>query len=98
MILKEVVNRVADWSGVKKKDIRAVLRAYHDLIRGEIFGGRKYTISGLGFFYTKDAMCRKCVDLRGVDNVEYEQKKIIKFKPARSLSKTLNDEKHKNVQ
>ena len=59
MNTSEIINHIATLKNIPKKDVKTVIDEYHAAICGELIGGNKYTIAGLGTFNVKVRAAKK---------------------------------------
>lgn len=51
--LHTTTNRIFIKTGYNKKQVKEIIKAYHEVLREEILSGKSFKITGIGSYYTK---------------------------------------------
>lgn len=78
----EIINQIANDKHLQKKDVKAVIEAYHSYIQAELFNGGKYTIQGFGTFTPKTRASKKGRNPKNGEVVDIPEHKTVTFKPS----------------
>ena len=82
---QELVSKIAEKSGISKKDAAAALAALTATITEELKAGEKVSIFGLGTFEVRERAARTGKNPRTGEAMEIAAKKLPAFKPAKAL-------------
>jgi DNA-binding protein HU-beta len=82
----ELIEIVAEKTGVAKSDVKKVVDVAVESIRSALASKDKVTISGIGIFSTKDNPAREARNPGTGAIIPVPAKTVVKFKPAKSLS------------
>lgn len=85
MTKPEMVNRIAQKTGMTQKQAAAALAAITTTITDILKNGDKIAISNLGTFSLKERAARKGKNPRTGEAIEIAAKKVPGFKPAKAL-------------
>ena len=83
----ELVDRIAEKSGLNKKQAEAALNAFTEAVSEAMIGGDKVNLSGFGIFEAHDVAARTCRNPATGESVEVAASR----KPAFKASKTLKE-------
>lgn len=86
----ELVNTVAEASGVSKKDTEAVIKATFEAIEKAMVGGDKVQIIGFGTFETRDRTERVGKNPQNGKEVTIPACKVPAFKAGKALKDAVN--------
>lgn len=87
---KELVNKIADDTGVTKVIAKDVIQAFLDAIITELSAGNRLEFREFGVFETKERAARRAQNPRTLERVEVPAKKIVKFKVGRLMRKRVS--------
>lgn len=87
---KELVNRIADKTGVTKVVAKEVIQAFLDMIIGELADGNRLEFREFGVFETKERAARRAQNPRTLEKVQVPAKRIVKFKVGRMMRKRVS--------
>ncbi|HEU5454800.1 MAG TPA: HU family DNA-binding protein [Nocardioides sp.] len=81
----QIVQSIADASGVSKADADRVLSAVVDTITGTVASGEKIQIPGLGTFESRDRSAREGRNPQTGETIQIAATRVPGFKPAASF-------------
>jgi len=81
----ELIDAIADWANLDKKDSKAALKAMIEVISVELKKGDKVQITGFGTFGVKQRKARTGVNPRDNTPIKIPAKKVPFFKPGSEL-------------
>jgi integration host factor subunit beta len=87
---KELVNRIADRTGVTKVVAKDVIQAFLDSIITELSEGNRLEFREFGVFETKERAARRAQNPRTLEKVDVPAKRIVKFKVGRLMRKRVS--------
>ena len=87
---KELVNRIAEQTGVTKVVAKEVIQAFLDLIITELANGNRLEFREFGVFETRERAARRAQNPRTLEKVEVPAKRIVKFKVGRMMRKKVS--------
>ena len=82
----ELVDAIAQKSGLSKVDSKKALDANLDAIADELKSGGKVVLVGFGSFSVVERSARKGINPRTKETIDIPAKKAVKFKPGSELS------------
>lgn len=82
----ELVDAIAQKSGLSKVDSKKALDATLDAIADELKSGGKVVLVGFGSFSVVERSARKGINPRTKETIDIPAKKAVKFKPGSELS------------
>ncbi|MFY9362705.1 MAG: HU family DNA-binding protein [Dysgonamonadaceae bacterium] len=82
----ELVDAIAQKSGLSKVDSKKALDATLDAIADELKSGGKVVLVGFGTFSVVERSARKGINPRTKETIDIPAKKAVKFKPGSELS------------
>ena len=82
----ELVDAIAQKSGLSKVDSKKALDATLDAIANELKSGGKVVLVGFGTFSVVERSARKGINPRTKETIHIPAKKDVKFKPDSKLS------------
>lgn len=85
MYRKELIEKIAEKSGLTKKDSEAALNAFIDAVGGALAGGDKVTITGFGSFEVKERAERQGRNPATNEPMLIKASKSPKFKASKTL-------------
>lgn len=86
----EMIENVAKATGMKKKDIEAVMVAFVDTIEQALVNGEKVQISGLGSFDVKERAERVGRNPKTKEKITIPASKYPAFSASKSLKEAVN--------
>jgi integration host factor subunit beta len=87
---KELVNRIAERTGVTKVVAKEVIQAFLDMIINELAEGNRLEFREFGVFETKERAARRAQNPRTLEKVQVPAKRIVKFKVGRMMRKKVS--------
>lgn len=87
---KELIDSIAERTGVKKSDAELVLNATLAEIERALLAGQPVTLHGFGTFELKKRDARTGRNPRTGEPVEIAASTTVAFKPAKALKDSLN--------
>lgn len=86
MITKsEMLNKLVEATGFKKKDVVAVLDAQNDLLVKVLKKDKKYKLQGLGIFTVKARKARLARNPQTGETVKVPAKTVIRFRVSKDV-------------
>ena len=82
----ELINAIAEKSGLSKVDSKKALDATLETIAEEVKAGGKVVLVGFGTFSVSERSARKGINPRTKQPIDIPSKKTTKFKPCSELS------------
>ncbi len=82
----ELINAIAEKSGLSKVDSKKALDATLEAIGEEVKSGGKVVLVGFGTFSVSERSARKGINPRTKQPIDIPAKKTTKFKPGSELS------------
>ena len=82
----ELIDAIAQESGLSKVDSKKALDATLNAIAGEVKTGGKVVLVGFGTFSVSERSARKGINPRTKETIDIPAKKTTKFKPGAELS------------
>lgn len=81
----ELINQVAEKTGLSKKDATPVVEAVFSSIEDNLSEGEKVQIIGFGTFEVRDRAARKGRNPQTGDEIQIPATKVPAFKPGKGL-------------
>lgn len=81
----EMLTKLADGTGMKKKDVVSVLDAQNDLIAKVLKKDKKFKLQGLGIFTVRNRKARMARNPRTGEMVKVPAKTVIRFRVGKDL-------------
>lgn len=85
MTKAELVNAIAEKSGLNKKESETALTAVLDSITDALVNGEKVSLIGFGTFEVKSRAARTGVNPRTKEQIQIEASKLPSFKAGKAL-------------
>lgn len=82
----ELINAIAEKSGLTKADSKRALDAFIESVTGELKAGGKVALVGFGTFSVAEKSARKGINPRTKAVINIPAKKVAKFKPGAELA------------
>lgn len=89
---KELVNRIADKTGVTKVVAKEIIQSFLDAIIDELAEGNRLEFREFGVFESRDRAARRAQNPRTLEKVDVPAKRIVKFKVGRMMRKKVSGE------
>ena len=86
----ELVAAMADQTGLTKKDVEAVLKAFTDVVSGELKKGGKVQLVGFGTFEVGERAAREGRNPQSGEPMKIAASKAPKFKAGKALKDMVN--------
>ena len=86
----ELVAAMADQTGLTKKDVEAVLKAFTDVVSGELKNGGKVQLVGFGTFEVSERAAREGRNPQSGEPMKIAASKAPKFKAGKALKDMVN--------
>ena len=86
-----IINKVAQATGMSRKDSILALEIFLSSIKEALKKGDKISLVGFGTFYVKEKRSRNGRNPRTGDRIKIPPKKIATFKPGKSFRLLVND-------
>ena len=86
----ELVAAMADQTGLTKKDVEAVLKAFTDVVSGELKKGGKVQLVGFGTFEVSERAAREGRNPQSGEPMKIAASKAPKFKAGKALKAMVN--------
>lgn len=87
---KELVNQIAERTGVTKVVAKDVIQTFLDAIIEELAAGNRLEFREFGVFETKERAARRAQNPRTLEKVDVPAKRIVKFKVGRLMRKRVS--------
>lgn len=86
----QLVDAVAENTGLKKTDIEKCLKGFVDAISDELANGGSVTLIGFGTFKVSKREARQGIKPGSSETIEIPAKTVAKFKPGKTLADKVN--------
>jgi len=86
----EFVSAIADKTGVSKKDVEAVVKAYSEVVADELKAGGKIQLVGFGTFEVSERAAREGINPLTKEKIKIKASKSPKFKAGKALKDLVN--------
>lgn len=90
MTKREIVKSVSEKTGFTQKDVLTVVDNVFETI-ANVVANEDVAITGFGKFATSERAARTMRNPLNGERVQVPAKKVLKFKPAKSLKDSIND-------
>lgn len=87
---KELVNRIADKTGVTKVVAKEIIQSFLDAIIDELAAGNRLEFREFGVFESRERAARRAQNPRTLEKVDVPSKRIVKFKVGRLMRKKVS--------
>lgn len=91
MTKSEIVNRIAQKTGMSRKDSIEALEIFLESIKDGLKEGEKISLVGFGTFFVKQKKARNGRNPRTGDKIHIPPKQIATFKPGKAFRELVND-------
>ncbi len=82
---KELVNRIAEKTGVTKVVAQEIIQSFLDAIISELAVGNRLEFREFGVFESRERAARRAQNPRTLEKVDVPAKRIVKFKVGRMM-------------
>lgn len=89
---KELVNRIAETTGVTKVVAKEVIQSFLNAIIDELALGNRLEFREFGVFESRERAARRAQNPRTLEKVDVPKKRIVKFKVGRLMRKKVSGE------
>jgi integration host factor subunit beta len=89
---KELVNRIADRTGVTKVVAKDIIQSFLNAIIDELTAGNRLEFREFGVFESRERAARRAQNPRTLEKVDVPAKRIVKFKVGRLMRKKVSGE------
>lgn len=86
----DLINAVADESGMTKVQSEKAVKAVFDTITNELAKGGSVTLVGFGTFSVSERSARTGINPQTREQIKIDAKKVAKFKPGKQLGDVVN--------
>lgn len=86
----ELVAAIAEQTNLSKKDAEAALKAFVDVVSGEMKKGEKVQLVGFGIFEVAERAARTGINPATGEQIEIAASKTPKFKAGKALKDMVN--------
>lgn len=90
MTRSEFVASVAEKTNMTKKDVDAVVKAYHDTVTETLKAGDKISFVGFGTYETSERAARTGRNPQTGEEMTIAASKVAKFKAGKALKDAIN--------
>ena len=88
---KELIERLADQSGLKRQDVRRVVQGFLDEIINELGKGNRLEFRDFGVFEIRERAGRVAQNPKTLERVAVPPRKSVRFKVGRLMQQSLGD-------
>lgn len=89
---KELVNRIAEQTGVTKVIAKDIIQTFLNAIIQELADGNRLEFREFGVFESRERAARRAQNPRTLEKVDVPAKRIVKFKVGRLMRKRVSGE------
>lgn len=86
----ELIEKVAEKAGLTKAQAKNAVEAFGTTVKEALEAGDKVQLIGFGTFSVNERPAREGVNPRTGEKVQYEAKKVAKFKASANITDDLN--------
>ena len=90
MTKSELINSIAEKSGLAKTDAEKALKAFTDTITEALQAGEKVALVGFGTYSVGDRAARVGKNPQTGEEIQIAAAKVPKFKPGKALKDAIN--------
>ena len=88
---KEVVDKIAEKTGVKQSTVKAIVQQFLDEISSELAKSNRLEFRDFGIFEVKERAARMAQNPKTMEPVEVQAKRTVKFKMGRLMRERMNE-------
>ena len=88
---KEVVDKIAEKTGVKQSTVKAIVQQLLDEISSELAKSNRLEFRDFGIFEVKERAARMAQNPKTMEPVEVQAKRTVKFKMGRLMRERMNE-------
>jgi len=88
---KELIERLAEQSGLKRQDVRKVVQGFLDEIINELGKGNRLEFRDFGVFDVRERAERIAQNPKTLERVAVPPRKSVRFKVGRLMQQSLDD-------
>lgn len=89
---KELIDRIADASGIKRVDVKNVVQGFLDNVIVELGKGNRLEFRDFGVFEVKQRAARMAQNPKTLERVHVPPKRTVKFKAGNLMKQALDAE------
>ena len=86
----ELINEMAQLSGLKKKELELALNSFTECVGNALQAGEKVQLIGFGTFETRLRKAREGQNLHTGEKIEIPATTVAAFKPGKALKEKVN--------
>ncbi|MEI8039362.1 MAG: HU family DNA-binding protein [Verrucomicrobiota bacterium] len=90
MTKTDLIAKVAEKTGLTKKESAAAVDAYHDVVAESLAAGQSLAIAGFGTFDVSERTAREGRHPKTGEKMQIAAGKAVKFKPGKALKDAVN--------
>ncbi|MGL4953299.1 MAG: HU family DNA-binding protein [Culicoidibacterales bacterium] len=87
---KQLIEDVAEATGLTKKDVTEVLNGFMDTVKGHLQSGEKVTLTGFGTFEVRERAAREGRNPQTGETIQIKASKTPAFKAGKELKEAVN--------
>lgn len=87
---QELITKIANKTGLMKKDAEDAVVAFMDVVKESLIDGEKISLTGFGTFDIVERAARTGRNPKDGSTIQIAASKAPKFKPAKSLKEAMN--------
>lgn len=88
---KELIDRIADQTNVKRVQVKRIIQQFLDQIVSELGAGNRLEFRDFGVFESKTRRARRAQNPKTLEPVEVPEKRTVKFKIGRLMKAKLSE-------
>jgi integration host factor subunit beta len=89
---KDLVDRIANQTDLKRSEVRDVIQAFLDNVINELGDGNRLEFRDFGVFEIRERAARMAQNPRTLERVPVPARKTVKFKVGRLMRKAVDEE------
>ncbi|MCH2138151.1 MAG: HU family DNA-binding protein [Phycisphaerales bacterium] len=89
---KDLVDRIASQTDLKRSDVREVIQAFLDNVIDELGDGNRLEFRDFGVFEIRERAARMAQNPRTLERVPVPARKTVKFKVGRLMKRAVDEE------
>lgn len=87
----EFINAIASKTGLMKKDVRKIVKTYHEVVKEAMENKEVIEMLNYGTFYALEQSERVARNPKSGVEVVIKPRTTVRFKPSKHLIKSIND-------